>query len=289
MKPIITLLLLVLTFQLYSQHFVKEGRVWHRYHTPMFSPVYLNSTITCKYPFFKDGKQYYEVYETLEKDSINWHKIGIIREDSIGKVFYEDPNYPEHLIYDFGSKVGDTIFYNTQMKCGLQVTSIDSIIMLNGEKRKRLSLKNIIEPDNPFLVHDSWIDGIGSPIDPLCNLTKLFCFTDYIWNGVSCFYENGILLYMDPWVKDRFVTATNEQQSISANIYPNPVSKSLNVTIQNPIGIKYQIFNAEGIQVLHGDLESSQSIELQDFSTGNFYLLLKNKFGTQRMYPFIKK
>lgn len=105
MKPIITLLLLVFTFQLFSQYFVKEGRVWHRYHTPSFSPDYTNSTLTFKYPCYKNSKQYYEVYETLEKDSINWHKIGIIREDSIGKVFYEAPNNPEHLIYDFGSKV----------------------------------------------------------------------------------------------------------------------------------------------------------------------------------------
>ncbi|MBK8737200.1 MAG: T9SS type A sorting domain-containing protein [Saprospiraceae bacterium] len=288
MKPIITLLLLVFTFQLYSQHFVKEGRVWHRYQTPTFSPGYTNSTITCKYPFFKDGKQYYEVYETLEKDSLYWHKIGIIREDSIGKVYYEDPNDPEHLIYDFGSKVGDTIFYNTQMKCGVQVLYIDTILILNGEKRKRWNLSNIIEPDNPFLVHDSWIDGVGSTHDPLCKLYSLFCSTDYFWDGISCFYENGILLYMNSWVKDCFVTATNEQQSISAKIFPNPASRLLNIQMQNPTSIKYQIFNVKGIQVLQGDLESSQSIELQDFSEGNYYLLLNNKFGAQSLYPFIK-
>ncbi len=116
--------------------------------------------------------------------------IGLVREDA-GKVYgmleflkYQQgtPDIKEMKMYDFTLQEGDSVqlyLYGSQEKTSLYVTKTDSIQLLNGEKRKRLTLNN----------HLVWIEGIGDANSGFYQfyLPQTTCGISY---SLACYVQN---------------------------------------------------------------------------------------------------
>jgi hypothetical protein len=96
----------------------------------------------------------------------------------------------------------------------LEVESIDSITLLNGEKRKRLNFDDETE---------SWVEGIGSTYG-LLKVGWEQCAFDWYFE-LNCFTENGILKYDNPDFDGCYVITTgiDEKASGFLQLFPNPV------------------------------------------------------------------
>ena len=119
MKRILSLLSVLLALSAYAEHeyipFVEDGKVWVEYnYQGKHNQLGINGTITI------DQKEYYKLYiESFSEyggtqtptDHSQLH--GYIREEN-KRVYRRSINdEQEHLIYDFGAQVGDTIEWAT--------------------------------------------------------------------------------------------------------------------------------------------------------------------------------
>ena len=100
----------------------------------------------------------------------------------------------------------------------------------------------------------------------------------------NCYYEDfgdedqGILIYLT-----NFYSSTpdaNDVFSIKSNIYPNPVSDVLNVTIDGADNAVITLVNAAGSVVVQQKASQSiTSIPVQSFAKGNYFLIIKTDKG----------
>jgi len=146
---------------------------------------------------------------------------GAIREEN-GKIYAnidnQYRNYGDLLLYDFTVKVGDTIHVKFGNPDYLVVTKIDTVTLLNGEKRKRFIF--------PF---NSWIEGIGSSymlLQPQGDATT--CMETSL---LVCFKQNDIQMYKDyRWCSTGNCCDVtdgidqNKQNAPSVKLSPNPIT-----------------------------------------------------------------
>lgn len=283
-------LLLMPLSQINAQYFVHPDHVWNVL-VSGFGPEIYTIRYTFKDSSFVDGKLNLKVYLTDQPDNVGWQEIGSIREDSIGKVYYKSQQFAiEKLIYQFEAKLGDTLNYPTgdgSESCKILVTNVDTIQLLNGISRKRISLMTIAE--EPWQQRlGTWIEGIGSEYGPVYDVSIAFCGFDYA-GYLSCYYENDSIQYMAPNVEKCYVkTATKELKHLNADIFPNPSTREIKISTDYSLELEYQIFNQNGILVLKGKCGQTNSIEVLGLSDGAYYCLLKSKDGGERIIPFIK-
>lgn len=104
----------------------------------------------------------------------------------------------EALLYDFSYNLGDTIDApgsEGYTKYHVIVTKVDSIMLENGVKRKRLVINNDY----------TWIEGVGDieslfdPIEPTINWKCMPRCVDCIspQSVLVCFKQDGVVLYSD--------------------------------------------------------------------------------------------
>lgn len=175
----------------------------------------------------------------------------------------------EFLLYDFGLNVGEAI--STTSTHGLisrnqTVSSVDSIILYNGEKRKRIKIGG-----------DEWIEGIGSKYGFLhpcrefvtCNCNSYYELISFANNKQLKFYD-AILCsnyFCCEGLRDD-VKRINAKENIF--ITYNQGTKTLNVTLMSVIqNCTIQLLNLNGKLIFDKQLcELNTTIKLSNIEKG---------------------
>jgi hypothetical protein len=169
--------------------------------------------------------QYSPTFQTYSYDAF--------RQDE-QKVYYLDLfTEQEFLAYDFSLEVGDTISYPVRWQPAdqrflLTVTEVDSLLLLNGEKRKSIHLS--VEEDVGWGYSDvTWVEDIGEfqyPFDPYY---RIFPPTDGPDLDLQCFYLNDGLSaepdYINPFFGNCYIYVVTNEDLPSEKpvvITPNP-------------------------------------------------------------------
>ncbi len=221
-------------------------------------------------PIVQNGIAYYEILASDFEQGGNWQKTDILIREEAGKI-YQWFDTGEKIIIDFNLELHDT-FEN------LTVVAIDTIILENGESRKRLEL----HCSNWTPIY--WIDGIGSTAGLVLN--QLNCFAD-VGVALLCHYQDGELLYDDPdyntcWLQ---IVATNELERHSISFFPNPANDLLSISDPDHLITDVSIFDLRG-QVLSAGLQSE--IDISRLRSGCYQLCIVLKTGERIYDRFIK-
>jgi len=107
--------------------------------------------------------EYLRLQSSLEETGQNWNDLDLYRQD--GKKVYLLEGDQEYLILDFSLSIQDTFISDRPnfINDTLIVTEVDSIVLLDGSKRKRLTLTCHDEIDvGPLYGPNVWVEGIGS-------------------------------------------------------------------------------------------------------------------------------
>ncbi|MEI6752967.1 MAG: T9SS type A sorting domain-containing protein [Paludibacter sp.] len=250
---------------------------------------YLNGDTTL------NGKSYKKVFnQYLFEESPGSGKIlyttyqGAIREEN-GKIFALLNNNSNHisgefLLYDFTVGVGDTIKSNISKDCGcilarqLIVTKIDTITLLNGEKRKKIQLDG--SPD--------WIEGIGSVSSLFYDAFPLCTCSEH--PHLTCFKQNDIPLYNtgcpDNNCCDLLAGVLETRTDLKRfTLLPNPTKDFalLQFTNQDMSCNSVEILNVLGrsVKTIPVSNASEYKLDFSDYSAGIYYVLLKYKDRTE--------
>lgn len=140
-----------------------------------------------------------------------------LREDVAAKKVYRRVNNADVLLYDFNLTVGSTITLANGL--GYNVTSVTDIPAADGTTRKRIHLNN-------FITGETWIEGVGSPNNPLKPYYELPS-DPYLY--VQCSFQNGTNIYNNGLVNTGTPTdcaslGTGESSFIKTTISPLPFS-----------------------------------------------------------------
>ena len=115
--------------------------------------------------------------------------------------------------------------------------------------------------------------------------------TYYTWYDLE--YGNKIAIYEERdygfgpetyfmYVSEKDYTAIKEQRETSAlTVYPNPVSDSFQISGADS-GSEYKLINQQGQEVLSGTINGEERIYIAEFSTGIYFLEIKNDLGVSR-------
>lgn len=220
----------------------------------------------------------------------------------------------DHLIYNFGLNVGDTLYVPTNLvetqgypgRIGVRVT-VDSIstIVVNGLLRKRMAVTYRHKGINLGLLEDrrdEWIEGMGSRIFPFYAITCVNhgnCESSYWY--VRCFQANNAMIYKDqrsPFCSPRVGTSNEEQRKrLPIRLYPNPLGdeQTLHVDVNSSFNkpYNYQVIDLLGRVRADGKLEGYYndhiSIPLNILPIGFYQLRLLDRNGQQlALEKFVK-
>jgi hypothetical protein len=206
-----------------------------------------------------------------------------------------DGNFPfakDILLYDFGARVGDTLYispgdtlyHNDTLY--YYVRSIDTILV-NNSLRKRFTVTN-----NLYLMPGSsqtcqWIEGVGNATWGLLSF-----FTHDIGFGFSfCgLAKNGAMIYPS-YVTTLCNTPSgvNELYNDAISVYPNPASDYLIVRSEgvSPT-VSYRLYDMTG-QPLISDTLSGNQIPLRNISSGVYVLLISEQTGKVSKLKIVKE
>jgi hypothetical protein len=176
-------------------------------------------------------------------------------------------------MYDFNLQTGDTFrFDNSFFWQYYVVDNVDSVTLLSGEKRKRISFGAGAE---------QWIEGIGSS-SGLFNVF-LGAFVLDMSSSLLCFHENGIKKYEDPNFQNCFFSSVGIQENNSLEnfqISPNPAQTNcfINFNLPQTDLLKIQLLSNSG-QILKSLAETNYlsganiiELKVDDLAAG-FYIL----------------
>lgn len=220
-----------------------------------------------------NGKNYKKIYSLYDSTLTNPNSTyyAAIREEN-KRIYTIIGSSGEQILYDFNLSLGDTITYyysilfQTPDTFYRKVTTIDSILLLDGKYRKRYTLDPVIN----YSLSDIVVEGIGSIrwwglFNPLVN----DAYTNGDQYSFECFKQNDTVLYLNnPLCNHCFcqlltdITSTKEQEKFI--IFPNPFSTQTTLKIYKDFkDATLTVYNSFGQQVKQINNISGQSITLQ--------------------------
>lgn len=212
-----------------TEKLVDTTKLWsHLYMTPSPGGPPPHTMTSDYIKFSQDtlvGFNYYKkVLRSTDTNHLTWTYLGIIREDSTDKIYYQGlQDSIERLLYDFNAQVGDTITINNGVISELVVDSIDSIFVYSK------FLKRII-----FQNSEIWIKGIGSLCGVLQSGRSSIVGT---LDELLCYYKNDTLEYSNLYYTNCYYNnvgvADFEKNKITINLFPNPVTETSVFIIEN--------------------------------------------------------
>lgn len=245
--------------------------------------------------FFRDtlllnGKVYRQMYETLDSTFENAEPTGYWYREEMGEVYIFEPSTtnPERLIYDFNLEIGDTLTIKDEFSgVPIEVVSVDSITLMDGSKRKRLTIEN----KTPFPIGNktaTWIEGIGSDIATLD--TKNMFISD-CQEGLNCFYIKNEWVYQRLFQSCKLtrgnVSTRNIQELKNLKVFPNPFTTELylEATLLDDFKVKddytVAIFDAQGKQLYHNQVTwvNKLRINTSTWHRGLYFLVIRSANG----------
>jgi hypothetical protein len=164
-----------------------------------------------------------------------------LREDVAEQKVYRRVNNADVLLYDFSLTLGSTITLDNGL--GYNVNSVDNIQVGDGTTRKRIHLNN-------FITSETWIEGVGSPNDPLKPYYELpsdpYLYVQCSFQGSTNIYNLGLVNTGTP--TDCASLGLNPMTHRDyAALSPNPFSASAIIKIDHDLqNAKIQIYNQLG-------------------------------------------
>ena len=250
-----------------------------------------------------DGNEYQKIiksdYFISDSSKFNSSLFAITREigDQIFYRFgYNGPNdTTDHLLYDYGIQVGDTItlqtFYGGTKD--FKVTHVDTILLLN-KNRRQIRIENI-----PNSYEDIWVEEIGSiqrgyfsrgnPINIIDAGSDFSCFysadLDSIWSS-SIVY---------PCIIDQFELSCGETTALIKNslklnikVFPSPFSDFVELE-QLPLQGTIFIYNLFGQSLGNWEIENNHfRIETGGFEAGVYVIKVQDRDGTKAIKKVVK-
>lgn len=195
-----------------------------------------------------------------------------IREDNKKIYTLRKKDTIEHLYFDFGLTIGDTVATDEYYMYKWVITGIDSVkIGTMYHKRFRITYTNSGAP-----YHNYVIEGIGfnqhSPFDVSNgqNYARLHCFTNnhgkYAVDTFQCSY---IFPYGTP------TNINNTVVGKPANIYPNPFNNQLTIDAH---AVCVKLSDAMGKVVINETIQT-RTINTTNLPVGLYILTLQDKDG----------
>jgi len=230
---------------------------------------------------------------TFDSDSSfrngNWYTELLISSDEVGSAWtgtdqyfrmsgsqvYELIDDTDYLLYDFALNVGDTFTVEPagswSWSRDLVVTTVDSIVLMDQTKRKRL-IFSCMDGTGEIV----WVEGIGDLRGLLS--VKSSCIFD-INESLLCFSEQGEVLYQNSSAPDCWETTSTEYiERKKVNIHPNPTSDNLNISGMNHTeAIRYTIYSAAGVKMDVGEIRGN-NIPVHTLSPGVYVLELHTEY-----------
>jgi len=261
---------------------VGENKIWSEVNCINFGP--------CETHFYKfqgdtilSANSYKKLYTSSDSLHSSWYIIGAMREDSAQKVFFSDLT-EEYLLYDFSLSKGETLYADFR-GCQFEMTldNIDSIVLLNGEIRKRYNFSN--------WTTDTWIEGIGS-INGLINVGLQMCSFD-IYSQLNCFTENDLLKLQNSDFTSCYFSSVGLTKDISIEkitLSPNPfITAAILKTPSYMANCVLRIYSVSGkLLRTYSNLSGKQFlIERGDLNPGLYFIQLKDANNIKRICKMI--
>ncbi len=262
----------------FTQNITDEGNQWNILTVGMQGST-ISHSIKIDGDTTLDNVTYKKVFYSSDSLNTSWQLIPqFIREEpNTKKVFLKEFNQEEVLMYDFNLEVGDT--FNIEdlwgnYDCQIVVFQIDSVSLLNGEKRKRLHLHDMYHPDSYI---DRWIEGIGSMYGVNTDPFRAYCSTDYPYY-LLCHYNNEELL-LQAHPTSCFITPIQEiSKSDPIKVFPNPSQGKLRIEIgeNNHLIKELKIFSSLGDLIIqdNSDFAGNKEIDISHLPKGIYFLII---------------
>ena len=203
-------------------------------------------------------------------DTVPYTSSSFLREDTLARkvfIYCGECTPPDQLLYDFSLSVGDTLQSLMQTLYGepLVLTSIDTVILLNGEKRKKFGFA-----DSPSTIYYIESIGGGQGLD----LSIVEGMESY--GGYFCISQNGINLWGDNC--NNYFVGAKEKKSIEFLLYPNPAHDFITVHLYkvNP-ETDFTIFTMSGKEILKTKVNQPDNlISITHLTPGLYIYQLKS-------------
>jgi hypothetical protein len=291
--------MLCINYSSFSQsvQFPTEDAVWSVYSE---SIGLTERDTTIHYISFGDTLIENEVYQklyasndTLPSIANRLEYVGSYKELNRRFLFIASDSITQDTVYDFNLEVGTVIdsYENCLPKTPdclyFAIQSVDTIMTLDGVKRKRYNIHKYVRIDEDrlegFYIF-SWIEGIGSTIGLIPNYNLIY-FQSFPISPVTietllCFKEKEALTYTDSLLYDgncfidKFVSVQNQYLK-DVEIYPNPFYSNVEVLLDKDrvYRLSLDVFNSLGQRVHQQEVENSNaSISLSYLPSGTYYL-----------------
>ncbi len=250
--------------------------VWTESNMNAFSPGIESFKYTFdSIPTILDNHSYNEILFVDSFTSEDWKPTGdYIRSE--GKQVFKYRQGQESLLYDFSAVTGDTIIIRGT---AVTVTAVDSIILENGETRRRLKMQCTQLDDLPPYY---WIEGIGGTN----GFTTGPCNFDW-YTTLLCAYQNDELLYKNAEIDScwQFVSASDHILKDNIHIFPNPFDDQITIKAGEALIVSVELIDILGKKVLIG---TDKSIDTKIVLPGSYVLIVKFRDGSTAIRKLIK-
>jgi hypothetical protein len=225
---------------------------------------------------FQNGHDYYAIFYSDLENGGQWQNSYIYLRYEGNQIIYgnETEDYP---ILDFSLSLDDTFY----IPFGAQyvVTSIDSVTLETGERRKRLEVHCEVWGDIPIY----WIEGIGSTAG-LANF-YFTCGTD-IGATLLCVHHQDTLIYQNPdYNTCRLISTSKEAPTEQIILSPNPFNDFITVTDTEHLLSRIRIIDTAGHEVYQGN---ESRIATSILIPGYYLLVLEFSDGRKQIEKRIK-
>jgi Secretion system C-terminal sorting domain len=239
----------------------------------------------------------YAFDDTIQIDSLKYFTLKATASDSLALVFadYEAGKYyraageqifyrneldgPDYLLHDMGASTGDTIWIG-EVPDLVIVVGVDSVILENGESRKRIFL----EGENMWLglIEQQWVEGIGGLRATFNGIHALSFFTQ-----LQCVARSGIIEYA---IGECNLTVVHTVGSRPAfKIFPNPATDLVRIDNANPELIdEIFVYTTSGKLVLHTESPYMAQIDVSQLPPDVYILRVLSFDGFDSVARFVK-
>jgi hypothetical protein len=239
------------------------------------------------------GQGQFELMTRREGEGVDFETTSLILEETADlKVFIRDGD-DEFLLYDFGLNQGD-VFSSALLYDSLFIYEVDTVVLLDGTKRKRLWLTCY---NDPLSFMTEWIEGIGdiegilgplefcAKIKPESEQTGLACY----FLGSEQLYHNYYLEMYHPNLMDCYLISDVQsgprgQEDIW--VYPNPANTNIYIRDIHGVVLNWRLFNEFGQCILSGE---DKYIPLQTLAIGVYFVEIYTNNGSRVIHKVVKR
>lgn len=252
-------------------------KLWHIVSGSICSPLETCNPETSVIKFGNEviinGLTYTAVLKSIDSVFASLDTIGYLKEFD-RKVYYRPISRDsDYILYDFNLGLSSKIYLTNTLSgkdhsFEYTVYRIDSVF-IGSEKRKRMFITGFH--------NEIWIEGLGS----LDGLIFSGMGMDGRFNDLSCFSENGNVIYKNPKYENCFCSTDIEAiKEIDGYIY----SSNGIVNIKGMVNAIFQLFDLSGLQILNREIENNNvNINVSMLKSGvylyNIKLQNSNKGG----------